>query len=177
MLTIAPVSAQNLSILKTLRLRALQDAPTAFSGTYAIESQFTEADWTRRWIDETGASRGFIATYGDTPCGIAGGVPDRAVLRRIVLVSLWVAPTHRGTGAGRALVESVIDWARAGGAESVQLLVTSNNESARRFYEGLGFVLTGYTEAHAHCADLHEREMIRAISGEFHRAEAVSSSP
>lgn len=38
MITIEPITAENVGLFKTVRLRALQDAPHAFSATYAKES-------------------------------------------------------------------------------------------------------------------------------------------
>jgi len=73
MIVIEPVTLANMTIFKAVRLRALQDTPTAFGSTYAQESQLTDADWINRvarWNGEKGI--GFLAMDGGEACGIAG---------------------------------------------------------------------------------------------------------
>jgi len=50
-----------------------------------------------------------------------------------------VSEAHRGTGAGRKLIEAVEQFAKKNGAKRMQLEVWENNESAIRFYERSGF--------------------------------------
>jgi ribosomal protein S18 acetylase RimI-like enzyme len=77
---------------------------------------------------------------------------------------MWVAPTHRRQGIGQTLVEAVVTWARSRKIRTLLLLVTSNNESAIKFYQRLGFALTGYTEPYANDPALSNYEMSRSIS-------------
>jgi GNAT superfamily N-acetyltransferase len=51
------------------------------------------------------------------------------------LQDLYVAPTARGTGAGRALIEAVYAAADAAGAPAVYWLTQDFNHSARRLYD------------------------------------------
>ena len=81
MITITPITPENVWIFKAVRLRALRDTPHAFGSTYAKESQLSDADWIKRverWNGETGA--GFLAIEIDkddrTACGIAGSFLD-----------------------------------------------------------------------------------------------------
>jgi len=159
-----PITARNAFVFKTVRLRALQDAPYAFSATYAKESQFPDAEWARRaerWNGETGV--GFLAVDGDNACGIVEAFLD-ANATRAQLVSMWTAPTHRRRGVGRLLVNEVLRWACLRGASSLLLMVTSNNEPAMRFYEKLGFGRTGRTGPYPHDTGVLEYEMSRAVS-------------
>jgi len=48
MITLAPVTTQNVLLCKMVRLQALQDTPSAFNSTYARETAFTDAAWDRR---------------------------------------------------------------------------------------------------------------------------------
>ena len=128
-------------------LRALEDTPSAFGSTYARESRLTDDEWkdrVTRWNGETGI--GFLAIDSGVACGIAGAFLDPGNPSHTQLISMWTAPSHRKRGVGRMLVDSVAAWARSRGATTLQLLVTSSNESAMIFYEQLGFSRTGRTE-------------------------------
>jgi len=166
MASIELITQHNAMAFKDVRLRALQDAPTAFSSTYAEEFQLTDAEWVKRaarWTDET--SIAYLAVDAGSPCGIAAGFLDKDDATRAHLVSMWVAPTHRRRGGiGRELVDKIVDWARLKSARTLKLLVTSNNDPAIRFYQQLGFQKTEWTEPYANDPALSNLEMIRSIS-------------
>ncbi len=131
--------------LRQLRLAALAGSPDAFGSTWARESELPEADWRER--ARAGALGHVSATYvvedGDGKwVGLVTGLRT-AEGGGADLVSLWVAPTARGHGLARQLVESVLAWATDQGLESVRLWVTAENQSARPLYERCGFVETG----------------------------------
>jgi len=163
--TIELITPKNAMVFKDVRLRALKEVPTAFSSTYAEEFQLTDAEWLKRaarWTDET--SIAYLAVDAGSPCGIAAGFLDKNEATRAHLVSMWVAPTHRRLGIGYMLVEEIIAWLRVKSVRTLQLLVTSNNDPAIRFYQQLGFQLTGRTEPYANDPALSNLEMIRSIS-------------
>lgn len=64
-----------------------------------------------------------------------------AVLERgaVGLYDLAVAPEHRRSGRGRALVQALLDWAVQAGATSAYLQVRAQNLPALRLYESMGF--------------------------------------
>ena len=162
MIAIEPITPQNVLVFKAIRLRALQDSPSAFGSTYARESQLTDADWLKRatqWSGEKSVL--FLATDGGTACGMVGSIFDKDHATRAHLISMWTAPTHRRQGVGRLLVNEVLGWARLRGAHTLRLMVTSNNETAITFYQRLGFVLTGRTEPYPNDSALFEHEMSR----------------
>jgi ribosomal protein S18 acetylase RimI-like enzyme len=161
------ITAAKVTLFKDVRLRALQDAPYAFSSTYAKEAQFTEAEWIRRaerWNGESGI--GFVAMDEDRACGIAGSFLDEKDETRAQLISMWTAATHRQRGIGRLLVNHILEWARDRKTHVLQLMVTSNNEAAIRFYERLGFTRTGRTEPYPNDPTVREYEMARAVARE-----------
>ena len=163
-IAIEAITPGNTFLFKAVRLRALQDAPHAFGSTYAKESQLTDSDWierVERWNGESGA--GFLAMDQDTACGIAGSFLDQNDPTRAHLISMWTAPTHRQRGIGRLLVNGVLNWARGRNARTLQLMVTSNNEPAIRFYQRLGFTRTGRTEPYPNDPAVIEYEMSRPI--------------
>ena len=59
------------------------------------------------------------------------------------LLSLAVAPEHRGAGVGALLLRGAIDHARDAGATRLFLEVAEDNAVARRLYEGHGMVPVG----------------------------------
>lgn len=122
------------------RLRALQEAPTAFGSTYDRESAFTEADWRGRL---GGAGPAVLATHDGHPVGMAAGFSDLPGWLHVV--AMWVDPAWRGSGVGRKLLDTVVVWA---GEHDLRchLNVTVGNDAAGRLYEDYGFVATGETE-------------------------------
>jgi ribosomal protein S18 acetylase RimI-like enzyme len=55
------------------------------------------------------------------------------------LAELYVVPEHRGQGIGRAVMEKVMDVARAEGADHMDLGTGEDDVAARALYESLGF--------------------------------------
>jgi GNAT superfamily N-acetyltransferase len=164
MVVLEQVRVEATQIFKAVRLRALEDSPSAFGSTYAREAQFTDAEWAARamrWDGEQGV--GYLAIEDGVACGIAGAFLDQEDATRAQLVSMWTAPTHRQRGVGRLLVEVVIDWAWLRGARTLRLMVVSNNEAAIRFYRRLGFAMTGRTEPYPNDPALIEHEMAQSI--------------
>lgn len=162
--TLRPITPEDLEAYKEIRLRALRDAPLAFGSTFLRESRFSEAEWLERIARSDGKTGiAILALDDDVPCGLVGGFLDRTDPGTAALVSMWVAPSHRQRGIGRALVEAASEWAASRGARAVTLMVTSTNDEARRFYAGLGFALTGVNRPYAKDPAITELEMRRAI--------------
>ena len=63
------------------------------------------------------------------------------------LYAMWVEPSSRRKGIGRALVRAVTKWGTELGAAGVILNVTEDNEGALALYERCGFVDTGERES------------------------------
>jgi RimJ/RimL family protein N-acetyltransferase len=122
--------------LRSLRLEALRESPSAFYSTYADTVTRSEADW-RAW--PTGGVA-FAAWLGDDPVGMVGVVRRANEPELSELIAMWVAPDARGSGAADALVRAVLDWAADAGCAGVHLEVAPGNLRARRLYARLGFV-------------------------------------
>jgi ribosomal protein S18 acetylase RimI-like enzyme len=149
---------------KAVRLRALQDMPTAFSSTFAEEVKLSDEEWAARAAQWSGAqSATYLAMDAGLACGIASGYFDSEDPARAHLASMWVAPAARRKGIGRMLVNAVIEWARGRGANSLQLIVTSNNERAIRFYQNLGFTMTDFKRLYRNDPAFTDSEMILTI--------------
>jgi ribosomal protein S18 acetylase RimI-like enzyme len=59
--------------------------------------------------------------------------------RTWVLNDLYVTSNARGTGVGRSLLERAEKFSRAAGAKGIGLQTATNNLSAQRLYERLGY--------------------------------------
>jgi ribosomal protein S18 acetylase RimI-like enzyme len=91
-----------------------------------------------------------LMAAGDTIVLLAGDGPDGiAVLRfrpslwirasECYLAELYVVPDRRGHGIGRALMDAVMETARAEGAGHIELNTSDDDVAARALYESLGF--------------------------------------
>ena len=164
MITIEALSQRDAKALKDIRLRALQDTPSAFSSTYDKESRLSDAEWMERatrWSRDRSVA--YLAMDGTVACGIVAAFLDEQDEAHAYLVSMWVAPTHRRTGVGAALVHKILEWARTQNVRVMELLVTSNNTPAIRFYERFGFAMTGKITPHANDPSLSDCEMHRTV--------------
>jgi ribosomal protein S18 acetylase RimI-like enzyme len=145
MIVVREITADDWELMRDVRLAALAESPTAFGSSYAREVAFTEEQWRGRISersvtffaheDPEGAASG-----GKEPAGLAGVYVEDGAAN---LVSMWVSPSARGLGAGKALVEAAAAWAKANDFGTLFLWVTESNTSARRLYEGCGFTPTG----------------------------------
>jgi len=86
-------------------------------------------------IDRGGAI--VVALDGDEVVGTCAIVPHE--VGEFELLKLAVAPSARGQGIGRQLIEACLDRARQLGAKRVDLLSSSKLGAAVRLYERTGF--------------------------------------
>ena len=134
-------TAEDWPAVRAVRLRALADAPGAFASRLEDERDRPESAWRDRLATPSACT--FLAYDGRDVVGIVAVFlmpEDRSCAH---LVSMWVAPSFRRTGAATAMVGSVLDWSRRQDAKRVELWVTEQNEAARRLYERCGFVVSG----------------------------------
>jgi GNAT superfamily N-acetyltransferase len=139
--TIRAFSANEWRAYRDLRLRALADSPDAFGSTLAKETGRLDAEWARRLASsvDSPVNLPLVAEVRGEPIGLAWGRIDASDPDVAALYQMWVAPSHRGVGAGQMLLKAVIVWARARNASSLDLGVTCGDSPARRLYERAGF--------------------------------------
>lgn len=159
MITVRRVRADEVEAYKRVRLAALADSPSAFGSTYEREVVLTDDEWAARVAGScTGDARAtFLALDGDEVVGLVGGYRDFGDVTE--LISMWTDPRARRSGAGRALVNAVLDHARATGASAVELWVTTGNDPAQRLYESMGFEITGDVKPHPNDPCANETRM------------------
>ena len=128
------------AVVRTLRLQALADAPDAFDSTLEFEKALMPEEWTRRIA--SGAT--FLFEQAHSAKGIVAGVPYVDEPETMLLISMWLEPAMRGTGAADALVAAVLAWASDQRAREVVLHVGRHNGRARKFYRKMGFRDSGH---------------------------------
>lgn len=136
---LARLTRADVAAYRSLMLAAYASEPVAFTST-VTEREALPASW---WASRVERHAIYGAFVSDDLVGVAG-------LRRSVgaktshkstLFGMFVAPSSRGRGVGRALVEAVLDHARrAPSLRIVQLSVTASNHAAVSLYEACGFV-------------------------------------
>ena len=124
------------ALFRQLRLEALQRSPEGFASSHEAEKN-RHATWFAGRLEEAAV---FVAFRDGAPLGMAGfrahDTPKMA--HKGMLWGMYVSPEARGLGVGRRLVQAVLDHAR-GKVEFLQLAVTTENTSARKLYEAMGF--------------------------------------
>ena len=162
--TVRRVRADEGLRLREIRLAALADAPAAFTTTLEQMVDQPVAFWTDRVTTNSAGDDAatFLAEVDGEWVGMVAGWREDPDQPWVELVSMWVAPSARGTGAGRALVERVVEWASDIGIERVELWVTRGNDPAIALYERCGFVHVDDFEPDATDPCASEQRMRRA---------------
>jgi GNAT superfamily N-acetyltransferase len=161
------IRADEWSEMRTLRLHALTDAPTAYGSTLAQEQSYSEEIWRERSLGTaSGCGRAtFIAERDGIWVGMVTGLANQQgqTNQSTLLVALFVATSVRRKGIGVALVDALTLWARDCGADQIALWVASDNDPAVALYQRCGYRLTGVSKPHAHAPGLTEQEMVRRL--------------
>lgn len=148
MISVRKIEPSEWPTYRGIRLRALQDSPNAFGGTYELELARPDHLWASGLSDAnaSGKDAPLFALDGEKICGLAWCKLDASEQDVANLFQMWVAPESRGRGAGRELMNAAISWARGAGARRVRLGVTVGDSPASRLYSTLGFVTLGGLE-------------------------------
>ena len=140
---------------REVRLASLSDAPAAFGSHSAEWANAGEDRWRKRLADVPFT---VVARSDEGPVGVVSGA---AAGEAVELISMWVAPSHRGTGLAGRLIDQVVSWA-AGRGQATFLMVRDNNLSAIRAYSRAGFTDQGVPEDQAEDV-APERRMLHGV--------------
>ncbi|MCC7596075.1 GNAT family N-acetyltransferase [Janthinobacterium sp. FW305-129] len=143
-IVIRPTSAADWPALKSTRLAALLDAPTAFGASHASAAAFSDADWQQRAVS-TPQRTFFLAFDGEQAIGLAAQVV--AGSGECHLIAMWVHPEYRGLAVAQGLVGAVKQCAVDNGHSRLVLDVAQENARAAAFYLKQGFVFLPEWEA------------------------------
>ncbi|WP_425037662.1 GNAT family N-acetyltransferase [Primorskyibacter sp. S187A] len=98
------------------------------------------------------SAQDFAAMRADPACCITGTAHGFAIARQVLdeaeILTIVVAPEHRGRGAGQHLLTGLCAQLRARGTARLFLEVAEDNAPARALYAKLGFVETGRRKAY-----------------------------
>jgi ribosomal protein S18 acetylase RimI-like enzyme len=165
-LHIRPIRPDEGPRLRDIRLRALADTPEAFGQTLEQAQAMSDAEYrTRASAAAAGVDRVFLVAENDERewVGMVGGLLEHD--GRIQLVSMWVSPSVRKQGIGKALIGTLIEWASTRtSARDLYLFVGATNDSAKSLYSSMGFHVTGRTEPLTWNPSITEIEMARPLS-------------
>ena len=174
-----PIGIERLAVdqgsrLRTIRLRALADAPDAFGSSFEeVAAQAPES-----WAMQLQEKATFVAVMDREDVGLVRAARDDLLPGAAWLMSMWVCPECRGQGVGESLIDAVIEWARASGVRRVILDVGDHNQPAIELYERKGFEPNGTTGSlpppRSHVRE-HQRELRiqRPNGGRNYRVPAV----
>ena len=133
---------------RTLRLRALNEHPTAFVSSYEEQKEWPLERFAQRLRGSFDSAGSFnLGCFVDE--AIVGTVgffrydgPKRMHIGKIV--GMHVAAEHHGKGYGRALLGAALERARKmAGLAVIHLAVESRNEPAKALYRSFGFETYG----------------------------------
>lgn len=127
-------------VYRAFRLRGLREHPDAFTSSFEEETLRPLADTEKRLAAST--SEKLWGAFADgVMAGMVGLSRETRLKNRhkASLVSMYVAEEYSGQGLGRALVDTVLQDAKAWGVELVILTVTDSNRQAVALYESAGF--------------------------------------
>ncbi|WP_082987932.1 GNAT family N-acetyltransferase [Bordetella bronchialis] len=150
------LSAADATAFHALRLRALEECPSAFAADLDDERQYAEATVAGRIAPPDRRQGGCVGAFDGTALvgmaclrrGMGGKAKHKATL-----VSVYIAPPYRGTGLSPRLLGAAIELAREmPGVRRINLSVTADNKAAMALYRRLGFEIYG-REVEALCVD------------------------
>ena len=166
MTTIRRIRSGEGPALRDVRLRALRTDPDAFAATHDQASSRFDHVWEDLAATASAGDQEiiFLVEGDEEVIGMVGAFARDEEPATRQLYGMWVAPEARGSGVGASMVEAVIEWSRAGGADEVKLWVVESNLPAVRLYQKAGFVPTGEAQPLPSNPELIDTQMRLALS-------------
>jgi ribosomal-protein-alanine N-acetyltransferase len=123
-LSLTPVGALHVEVLAVLHA-------TAFSHPWTAKALHQLLD---------AGAEALLAQRKDQPCGF---ILVRHAAGEAEILTLAVAPEHRGLGIGRSLIEAAREQLQVSRVKELWLEVAEDNSAARRLYDRAGFEPVG----------------------------------
>lgn len=144
-MTLRRLTPDDVASYRRLRLRGLQEAPSAFGSSYQEEVERPMDMFVRR-LEPADDSRVFGVFDGERLVGTVTLLRDaqRKMRHKAAIYGLYVDRSARGMGWGRALMTEAIEAGRRmRGVRQIRLAVTATNRAALQLYRSLGFEVYG----------------------------------
>ena len=128
---------------------ALVIAAVAEEGSIATEAPVDVADRARRFretIEGEGPAAAWVLEDDGRVVGNAGIHETHAA--GVLALGMAILAEARGRGGGRALLEAILEHARACGAHKLELEVWPDNAAAIALYASAGFAVEGVRRDH-----------------------------
>ncbi|HEY9011053.1 MAG TPA: GNAT family N-acetyltransferase [Devosia sp.] len=139
-LSVRQLTTADAAAFRDLRLLGLQESPEAFGSSFEAEKDRTVESFA------DSIERGHIVgAFADGALVAVAGfyvMAAQKMAHRGVIWGVYVHPEARGQGAGRDVLNAVIDHAGTRVLQ-VHLTVVTSNGAALRLYEKLGFAIYG----------------------------------
>lgn len=143
---ISRLTASDALEYRELMLEAYEQASDAFTSTAEERSHEPISWWQQRIASPDRMSESFGALSGSSLVGaVALEYSAKPKTKHsALLIGMYIRHGHRGSGAGRELVNAAIEAARSRPEiRGIRLTVTEGNEPAIRLYQSVGFVTWG----------------------------------
>lgn len=111
-ISIRQLTEDDWEIVRSIRLKALQNDPGVFSATYEDAIKRTEADW-KAYL--TGTNTAVFGIFDDAhPIGMTGISIERddSTYKNAFLWGSWLKPEYRGKGISKLMYQARLNWAR-----------------------------------------------------------------
>ncbi|PZV36697.1 GNAT family N-acetyltransferase [Mesorhizobium kowhaii] len=124
-------------IFKRIRLEALRAAPEAFASSASDWESLPDEEWRRRLTTNPVV----VSFRGEEPVGMMGLMRQQGskMAHRATIIMVYLRDSERGGGHAVAMLNLLLDHARASGIRQVELAVSAENPAAIRFYQREGF--------------------------------------
>jgi len=144
-ISITTVSPDRWQEYKQLRLEALKNDPIAFATTYNEDNVLPNSEWQDRLHNPYM----LFAEHEGILVGMAGALlyKGQCVEHKATIVSVYIKPEYRGQGIATKLMQHLMNCLKSDPKiVHVQLTVNTQNHSAIKLYETVGFKKIGVLE-------------------------------
>lgn len=155
-MTIRPATTADAALLTDLAAKTMREAFGPPHNPAELVDEYIQSAITQPILEtELANPRSWffvLETDDGTPIGYAKlrrhapprQMPQPYRANAIEIQRIYLLQNQTGRGQGRLLMNFCLDWARSAGYDAVWLGVWERNESARSFYQKIGFLPFGY---------------------------------